>query len=273
MAADEGQGVAGKPNRIRRRVAIATAVLGVVALLVLATRFDRELPGADHRSVGVPHEPGTTASNGSEPASGLDLPAHWSSPVAPGPDQVVLRIDDACARASGLDGLASVSDNLRRRLSVNAALAMHDQALFTERTRFWEHEGLFFQLTAVWNRDMPAGYEIEFYQSPDSRFEEEVAHAPFPAILGEPQNPLDAVGVDDLFTSLLEDARAAGAHPGAEIVVSRVLDGVDGALHELTTLNGQLINWSFPEGLCLVDGSGDFLDCNCDAVSAHGHRH
>lgn len=181
-----------------------------------------------------------------------------------------VHIDRQCAGQTGIKPTLNVRENLRQRLALRLSAQLEEEAFFTERTRFWELDGTYYQMTAVWDRDMPATYRLEFYQSPSPDFDREVSLAEPPP--GMPQS-VDALSALEFVDHTLRDYQARGAVSGGKILVTRVIDQAARESHELTFLNDALINWSFNQGLCLMNAEFNQLDCRCEETQRDDHHH
>lgn len=263
---------------IVEKLLIAIGLAGLVAILVLLFAGSSHPPPAtetsltdqDTEQTETP-EPGTVASARRTAIANTTDNGRISPTDSPTQinEDLAIHIDAHCRAKSAINPQHSAQSNIRQRLAIDVNSPLEASAFFTERSLYWTHEDHHYQITASWERDQPARYRMEFYRAPVADFSEQVEAVEMPPIAAE---GIDALSASELQDSLLRDYQTRGGVPAGKVMIVRAIDQDAGEMHELTLFDDRLLNWSFPHGVCLLNQTGDALDCSCDE-QAHRHGH
>ena len=139
--------------------------------------------------------------------------------------------------------------------------------LFRDNTQFWQYQGHYYQLSAVWDHDVPASYRLEFYRSTDSTFSQAIEQL---TIKGVDMANADAVSVEQAFRQVLSEYRSKGATLGANIKVALVQDSNNDP-YEVTLLNQTPVIMAGGNLYCSVSSDLNHLQCQCDNQNSHAH--
>jgi hypothetical protein len=197
-----------------------------------------------------------------------ELSAMWfDAPSFVGPDRFAasetpLQVDASCAGRTELKH-RSFEAAIKATVALDTTQSVPTDALVQHVSQFWQHDGWFYQMSARWDKDIPATYVIEHFRSQHSDFEKQVER------IASPQEPnADILSVRAKIDSVVEQAEHGGARRGSRLV-HVLLGGQEGdALQDLKIKNGRPIDWMLGHGRCRVNNDGNAF-CRCvDATQA-----
>jgi len=191
---------------------------------------------------------------------------HWfDAPVKINEDQYLVRDIPLQSAASCQDNSVvrankNFADNIVENYGHDVATTDASETFFKSLTQFFLLEEKYWQITLIWENDMPAVYRFEIFSSNNKNFDQDVHSQKSP--IDFPKYA-DALASEAWLNQTLAYFVARGAQPGSRIVEQRVMDE-KGKSHEWVAQNGDLVSWQFDSGVCLLDKSGAHANCVCD---------
>lgn len=202
------------------------------------------------------------ASQGMAVASeAFDLQNHWfDSPVKSASALTSKMTFSSAQCAQQTLGKRSITsqDFVQNQLSLQSYSI--SQSLFRDYTQFWQLGEDYYQLSAVWDYDVPASYRIEFYRSSDPKFNRDVIQL---SVADTPIESVDALSVESIFEQTISSYKAQGARMGSNIKVNIVQD-VNNTPYEVTFLNQSPVVVAANQFNCRINASLNALQCVCD---------
>ncbi|WP_395373086.1 hypothetical protein [Marinicella sp. W31] len=202
----------------------------------------------------------------------LDIKKHWfdvpNSITYDKAESAVFVYDSSCTGDEIFDNRLSLMEAMMNTLALDVNLQPKSQTLFREYSRFWSFEEHYYQLTAVWDYDVPARYRLEFYKSPVPEMNQAIEQLYDSSFSSD--KLYDALSVEEIMDTVLNQQLQKGAVKGAEILVSVITDQV-GMGHEVTFLNSLPVSWAVEDNSCFMTSDFDTLQCGCDASATHQH--
>jgi hypothetical protein len=176
-------------------------------------------------------------------------------------------VADASCSARNEIKFATLESAIQAGVGVQSTQPLPMDALVQQVTQFWQLNGWYYQLSAAWDKDIPATYRVHYLRSREPAFGGEIERLPLQASDG-----IDAPALAQLLDSMPRTAEAQGATRGARIV-HLLLAADDGdALQDMKILNGRPTSWMFGYGHCRTRNDGVAF-CKCtDPATAHSHE-
>jgi hypothetical protein len=173
-----------------------------------------------------------------------------------------LSVDPSCARRAEMQH-PTLESAIRQSVGVDTTQAVPLDALAQQVSQFWQHDGWFYQMSATWEKDIPATYNLQHYRTQQADFQGAVERLP---VTGA--EALDALGMASRIDTALASAELRGAKRGARLV-HLSLGGEEGdSLQDLKIINGRPVAWMFGHGHCRLRSDGT-AHCRCiDAATA-----
>jgi hypothetical protein len=172
-----------------------------------------------------------------------------------------LVIDPSCATRAEMRA-PNLEASIRNAVGVDTTQAVPLDALVQQVSQFWQRDGWFYQLSARWDKDIPATYTLEHYRSQGADF------SAVERISVNQAGPMDAISMATRIDEGLANAEKQGAKRGARLV-QLLLGGEEGdSLQDLKIHNGRPVAWMFGYGHCRLRNDGAAF-CRCvDPASA-----
>jgi hypothetical protein len=192
----------------------------------------------------------------------LEMRDRWfESPVMAGTQRFAttatpLSVDPSCARRAEMKH-PTLESSIRSAIGVDTTQLIPLDALVQQVSQFWQHAGWYYQLSARWEKDIPATYTLEHYRTRQADFQGVVERLPMTN-----SEPMDALAVAARIDETLVAAESRGAVRGARLV-HLLIGGEEGdALQDLKISNGRPIAWMFGHGHCRTKSDGTAF-CRC----------
>ncbi len=172
-----------------------------------------------------------------------------------------LVIDPSCAARAEMRA-PNLEASIRSTVGVDTTQAVPLDALVQQVSQFWQRDGWFYQLSARWDKDIPATYTLEHYRSQGADF------SAVERVNVIQAGPMDAISMAARIDEALANAEKQGAKRGARLV-QLLLGGEEGdSLQDLKIHNGRPVAWMFGYGHCRLRNDGAAF-CRCvDPASA-----
>ncbi len=184
--------------------------------------------------------------------------------------QVEFKYPQSCRKQQIFGQNQSLDDFLTNHLSWDQGVKAQEQSLFKEYSKFWQHENMFYQLTAVWDYDVPARYRMEFFRSTSPQMNQSIDQ--IESIHFNSSQLYDAIQVNSLMTHVIEDYQDSGAVVGSDIVIITTSDNKN-QVHEITFLNDMPVQWSAANSQCQMNNDYSVMNCSCEMADSHVHHH
>jgi hypothetical protein len=192
----------------------------------------------------------------------LEMHDRWfESPAMAGPQRFAmtatpLSVDSSCTRRAEMQH-PTLESSIRSTIGVDTTQLIPLDALVQQASQFWQHDGWYYQLSARWEKDIPATYTLEHYRTRQADFQGVVERLPMTN-----SEPMDALGLAARIDETLVAAESRGAVRGARLV-HLLIGGEDGdALQDLKISNGRPIAWMFGYGHCRTRSDSTAF-CRC----------
>lgn len=167
-----------------------------------------------------------------------------------------LSVDPSCARRAEMQH-PTMESSIRSTIGVDTTQLIPLDALVQQASQFWQHAGWYYQLSARWEKDIPATYTMEHYRTRQADFQGVVERLPMAN-----SEPMDALGMAAKIDETLADAESRGAIRGTRLA-HLLIGGEEGdALQDLKISNGRPIAWMFGYGHCRTKSDGTAF-CRC----------
>jgi hypothetical protein len=167
-----------------------------------------------------------------------------------------LAVDPSCARRAEMQH-PTLESSIRQSIGVDTTQAVPLDALAQQVSQFWQHDGWFYQLSATWEKDIPATYNLQHYRTRQADFRGAVERVPLANA-----DLLDALSMAARIDETLAAAESRGAKRGARLV-HLMLGGEEGdSLQDLKISNGKPVAWMFGHGHCRLRTDGA-AHCRC----------
>jgi hypothetical protein len=198
----------------------------------------------------------------------IDIATRWfDPPVITKANQFVatstpLNVDASCTRRGEMQ-YASLETSIRKSAGVDTTQPIPLDAIAQQVSQFWQHDGWFYQISAGWEKDIPAMYNLEYYRTRQADFQSGVERLPLAN-----STKLDALSMGERIDEIVAEAEAKGAKRGARMV-QLLLGGSEGdSMQDLKIHNGRPVAWMFGYGHCRLRTDGKAY-CKCvDAAKA-----
>jgi len=171
-----------------------------------------------------------------------------------------LQVNASCQSNMQVDPNLNFRENVLERYAEDVTKRDVSNTFFKSVAQFFQYDERFWQVTLIWDRDLPAIYRYEFFSSEKADFSNNVVAEQ--TVLNYPQHP-DALASLAWLEAMTSEYAQRGATIGARIVEQRVIDA-KGKSHEWVAQNGQLVSWNFNSGICVLDADGYVGRCVCD---------
>lgn len=200
-------------------------------------------------------------------AEQIDLKNHWYDTPAKSvlfSQKPMAFNTETCRLRMTSENIFNTRDFVDNRLKQAKALS---ESFFSDYTQFWQYDGRYYQLTAVWDHDLPASYRIEFYRSVDKQMRHSIEQL---SIADVDMQQADALTVEYAFSDTVAAYKEKGALMGANIKVGLLHDSKQHA-YEVTLLNGNPVIIAGHQVQCRADDKLQQLSCRCDSQFNHAH--
>ncbi len=203
----------------------------------------------------------------------LEMHDRWfESPVMAGTQRFAatatpLSVDPSCARRAEMQH-PTMESSIRSTIGVDTTQLIPLDALVQQVSQFWQHAGWYYQISARWEKDIPATYTLEHYRTRQADFQGVVERLPIA------NEPVDALSMAAKIDETLADAETRGAVRGARLV-HLLIGGEEGdTLQDLKISNGRPIAWMFGYGHCRTKNDGTaFCACVDPATASKEQKH
>jgi hypothetical protein len=192
----------------------------------------------------------------------LEMRDRWfESPVMAGTQRFAatatsLFVDPSCARRAEMQH-PTLESSIRSTIGMDTTQSIPLDALVQQVSQFWQHAGWYYQLSARWEKDIPATYTMEHYRTRQADFQSVVERLPIAN-----SEPMDALAMAARIDETIADAESRGAVRGARLV-HLLIGGEEGdALQDLKISDGRPIAWMFGYGHCRTKSDGTAF-CRC----------
>jgi len=200
----------------------------------------------------------------------LDASAlHFSAPAMAAPElfaggatRVIL--DPSCNKRSTFkpDAAHTLEETLFKEFGIVANARIPEATPFEELTQFYRIGADYYQLSInALPASRPPVYELSWYRARDAQMLTQVARLAVPPAAGV----LDVTRASELFTQILNDARANRAELGARLLnvhIPRASGGTNSD-QELRFINGAPLQWVFGSGVCQLTSDSNRALCRC----------
>ncbi|MBL8516574.1 MAG: hypothetical protein JNM76_06365 [Betaproteobacteria bacterium] len=239
-------------------------------------------PAAATKPAGHAHSHDLPPSLATDAPNALKLANHWWTGAKPNADGKFE------AKATPLDRApqcvnhpllraATLEDAVKRSAGFDPAQATPVDAQIQDMAQFWRLGNTHYKLTGRWERDQPATFRVTLFSAREPDFTGTLRVLPLPEGLS---NPTDAMSLGDAMDREVAKVEAAGGQRGARLVQAFHASADGKTTHEVRTLNGQLVSWTFGDGRCQTLANG-VASCRCQseddshpqAAGQSGHQH
>lgn len=172
--------------------------------------------------------------------------------------ETVIDLDVSCKSGSSINDALSLEQNFERSTNIDLQARFQEDLFYFSLTQFWQLDDHYFQFVAIWDRDMPARYRYEFYQSKDKTFGSMVDAIDLPIAIPEVK---DVITTNEYIELLIDHYQEKGANIGSRILESSINEQ-DGE-QAVTIVNSKLIQWHTSQFSCdsRVDTANAFCHC------------
>lgn len=174
-----------------------------------------------------------------------------------------LLIEASCRAHPLLRASGSAEQRLRTLYAVDSRTRFPEDVFYRSLIQFWQQDGQYYQLSAIWDIGLPPMYTLKLHRSPTPRFDGEVSEESLPESDGQ---SLDAAAAAAAMARITDARAAQGARLGLQMMEAD-WPAADGRGRMRATLaNGRPESWSFPGGACRYDTAVEALRCRCPSA-------
>lgn len=156
-----------------------------------------------------------------------------------------------------LDSARSLEQNLSNLTAINSRERYPEALFYHALTQFWRAGDHYYQFVALWERDQPASYRYEFYRADDPAMSINLSALELPL---PPPRVRSVIATNDYLRTLVDQALAQGASPGARIIESSPI--IDHQQQHLTLVNGRVSQWQSSDFDCSSSNQTALCSCN-----------
>jgi hypothetical protein len=174
-----------------------------------------------------------------------------------------LLVEASCRAHPLLRASGSAEQRLRSLYALDSRTRFPEEVFYRSLIQFWQQDGQYYQLSAIWDIGLPPMYTLKLHRSPTPRFDGAVSEEPLPESDG---HSLDAAAAAAAMAQITDARAAQGARLGLQMMEADWPDADGRGRMRATLANGRPESWSFPGGACRYDNTAKAMRCRCPSA-------